>query len=39
MTGVFALQRLHLDAVTGERWWGGAVDDGQLMPFGAHQRR
>lgn len=38
MTEVLALQRLHLDAATGERWWGGAVADGQLMPFGAHQR-
>jgi hypothetical protein len=39
MTDVLAQQRLRLEALTGERWWGGAVADGQLMPFGAHHRR
>ena len=39
MTDVLAQQRLRLDAADGERWWGGAVADGQLMPFGAHHRR
>lgn len=39
MTDVGAQQRFHLDTLPGERWWGGAVADGQLMPFGAHQRR
>jgi hypothetical protein len=39
VTDLPAHQRLHPDAVTGERWWGGAVADGQLMPFGARHRR
>jgi hypothetical protein len=39
VTDLCAHQRLHPDAVTGERWWGGAVADGQLMPFGVRLRR
>ena len=30
---------LHLDLAPGEQWWGGAVADGQLMPFGATTHR
>ena len=34
MTEVLAHQRLRLPPLPGEVWWGGAVADGQLMPFG-----
>ena len=30
---------LHLDLQPGERWWGGAVADGQAMPFGDRSHR
>ena len=30
---------LHLDLRPGERWWGGAVADGQVMPFGDRPHR
>ena len=30
---------LHLDLHPDEHWWGGAVADGQAMPFGAHAHR
>jgi alpha-glucosidase (family GH31 glycosyl hydrolase) len=35
MTQVLDLQRVRLPLLTGEKWWGGAVADGQVMPFGA----
>lgn len=34
MTEVLARQILRLDLLDDERWWGGAVADGQHMPFG-----
>jgi alpha-glucosidase (family GH31 glycosyl hydrolase) len=34
MTEVLAHQHLRLPLLPGEVWWGGAVADGQLMPFG-----
>jgi len=39
MTDVLARQRLRLEVLPGERWWGGAVADGQLMPFRTDHRR
>ena len=40
MTDVLTQQHLHLPHLTHEVWWGGAVADGQLMPFGgqSHSR-
>jgi alpha-glucosidase (family GH31 glycosyl hydrolase) len=35
MTQVLRDQQVRLPLLTGERWWGGAVADGQAMPFGA----
>jgi alpha-glucosidase (family GH31 glycosyl hydrolase) len=35
MMEVLDLQRVRLPLLTGEKWWGGAVADGQAMPFGA----
>ena len=35
MTQVLREQQVRLTLLTGERWWGGAVADGQAMPFGA----
>lgn len=32
-------QHLSLPLLSGERWWGGAVADGQLMPFGRQPHR
>jgi len=34
MTQVLDLQRVRLPLLAGEKWWGGAVADGQAMPFG-----
>src|SRR5690349_23484377 len=34
-----ARQHLTLPLLPDERWWGGAVADGQLMPFGARPHR
>lgn len=28
-------RRLQVKLLTGEYWWGGAIDDGVRMPFGA----
>lgn len=30
---------VHLELLPGEKWWGGAVADGQQMPFGAAPHR
>src|SRR6478735_2829836 len=35
MTQVLDRQRVRLPLLAGEKWWGGAVADGQAMPFGA----
>ena len=35
MTEVPVRQHLRLPLLADEMWWGGAVADGQLMPFGA----
>ena len=32
-------ENLRLDLRAGERWWGGAVADGQAMPFGTRPHR
>jgi hypothetical protein len=30
---------VHLKLLPGEKWWGGAVADGQQMPFGSEPHR
>ena len=34
MTQALDRQRVRLPLLAGEKWWGGAVADGQAMPFG-----
>jgi len=39
MTEGVVQQHLRLPSLAHEMWWGGAVADGQLMPFGTRPYR